>query len=47
MNNERTNPAIGRDALAYIEELMTPEEIAIYKARACSLYDRGIEPICF
>ena len=28
MNNERTNPAIGRDALAYIEELMTPEEIA-------------------
>lgn len=28
MNNERTNPAIGRDALAYMEELMTPEEIA-------------------
>ena len=33
--------------LLRIPDLMKPEEIAIYKARACSLYDKGIEPICF
>lgn len=33
--------------LLRIPDLMKPEEIAAYKARACALYDKGIEPICF
>lgn len=33
--------------LLRIPDLLKPEEIAIYKARACALYDKGIEPICF
>ena len=33
--------------LLRIPDLMKPEEIAIYKARACALYDNGIEPLCF
>lgn len=33
--------------LLRIPDLMKPEEIAMYKARACDLYDKGIEPICF
>ena len=33
--------------LLRIPDLMKPEEIALYKARACALYDKGIEPICF
>lgn len=33
--------------LLRIPDLMKPEEIAIYKARACALYDKGLEPICF
>lgn len=33
--------------LLRIPDLMKPEEIAVYKARACALYDKGIEPICF
>ena len=33
--------------LLRIPDLMKPEEIAIYKARACALYDKGIEPLCF
>ena len=30
-----------------IPDLMTPEEMVIYKARFCELYDKGIEPLCF
>ena len=33
--------------LLRIPDLLTPEEIAVYKARACALYDKGLEPICF
>lgn len=33
--------------LLRIPDLMKPEEIAAYKAKACALYDKGIEPICF
>ena len=33
--------------LLRIPDLMKPEEIAVYKARACALYDKGIEPLCF
>jgi uncharacterized protein (TIGR02172 family) len=33
--------------LLRIPDLMKPEEIAVYKARACAWYDKGIEPICF
>lgn len=33
--------------LLRIPDLMKPEEIAAYKARACALYDKGLEPICF
>lgn len=33
--------------LLRIPDLMKPEEIAVYKARACALYDKGLEPICF
>jgi diadenylate cyclase len=27
--------------------LLKPQEIAAYKAKACALYDKGIEPLCF
>ena len=33
--------------LLRIPDLMKPEEIAAYKAKACALYDKGLEPICF
>ena len=33
--------------LLRIPDLMKPEEIALYKARACALYDKGLEPLCF
>lgn len=33
--------------LLRIPDLMKPEEVAAYKAKACALYDKGIEPICF
>lgn len=33
--------------LLRIPDLMKPEKIAAYKAKACALYDKGIEPICF
>ena len=33
--------------LLRIPDLMKPEEIAVYKARACALYDKGLEPLCF
>lgn len=33
--------------LLRIPDLMTPEEMVIYKARFCELYDKGIEPLCF
>ena len=33
--------------LLRIPDLLKPEEIAVYKARACAWYDKGIEPICF
>lgn len=33
--------------LLRIPDLLKPEEITAYKARACALYDKGIEPICF
>ena len=33
--------------LLRIPDLLKPEEIAAYKARACALYDKGIEPLCF
>lgn len=33
--------------LLRIPDLMKPEEIAAYKARACALYDKGLEPVCF
>ena len=33
--------------LLRIPDLLTPEEIASYKAKACALYDKGIEPLCF
>ena len=33
--------------LLRIPDLMKPEEIALYKARACAYYDKGIEPLCF
>lgn len=33
--------------LLRIPDLLKPEEIALYKARACALYDKGIEPLCF
>ena len=33
--------------LLRIRDLLKPEEIAVYKARACAWYDKGIEPICF
>ena len=33
--------------LLRIPDLMKPEEIAVYKARACALYDKGLEPVCF
>ena len=33
--------------LLRIPDLLKPEEIAAYKARACALYDKGLEPICF
>ena len=33
--------------LLRIPDLLKPEEIAAYKAKACALYDKGIEPLCF
>ena len=33
--------------LLRIPDLMKPEEVAAYKAKACALYDKGIEPLCF
>ena len=33
--------------LLRIPDLLKPEEIAMYKARACAWYDKGIEPLCF
>lgn len=33
--------------LLRIPDLMKPEEIAAYKAKACALYDKGLEPLCF
>ena len=33
--------------LLRIPDLLKPEEIAAYKARACAWYDKGVEPICF
>lgn len=33
--------------LLRIPDLMTPEEMVIYKTRFCELYDKGIEPLCF
>lgn len=33
--------------LLRIPDLMKPEEIALYKARACALFDKGLEPLCF
>ena len=33
--------------LLRIPDLLKPEEIATYKAKACAWYDKGIEPICF
>lgn len=33
--------------LLRIPDLMIPEEMVIYKARFCELYDKGIEPLCF
>ena len=33
--------------LLRIPDLLKPEEMVIYKARFCELYDKGIEPICF
>ena len=33
--------------LLRIPNLLKPEEIAAYKARACAWYDKGVEPLCF
>ena len=33
--------------LLRIPDLLKPEEIARYKAKACAWYDKGVEPICF
>ncbi|MBR5225382.1 MAG: phosphotransferase [Clostridia bacterium] len=33
--------------LLRIPDMLKPEEIARYKARACAWYDKGIEPLCF
>ena len=33
--------------LLRIPDLMSTEEIARYKARACAWYDKGIEPVSF
>ena len=33
--------------LLRIPDLLKPEEMVIYKARFCELYDKGIEPLCF
>ena len=33
--------------LLKIPDLMTREELAAYKAKACAYYDKGIEPLCF
>jgi uncharacterized protein (TIGR02172 family) len=33
--------------LLRIPDLLKPQEIAAYKAKACALYDKGIEPLCF
>ena len=33
--------------LLRIPDLMKPEELAAYKAKACAWYDKGIEPLCF
>lgn len=33
--------------LLRIPDLLKPEEIARYKAKACAWYDKGIEPLCF
>ena len=33
--------------LLRIPDLMKPEELADYKAKACAWYDKGIEPLCF
>ena len=33
--------------LLRIPDLLTPEEMVLYKARFSALYDKGIEPLCF
>ena len=33
--------------LLRIPDMLKPEEVAAYKAKACAWYDKGIEPLCF